>query len=283
MWEAGGITCHCPDAAEVASPRIPCPAAGRKVAGRRTGPGERANFPIRHGYPRTRPVGQAAPGLRRAAPASPSAPAAGPPEARHAIAQPRPRTEVAGNGGQNSSLSPFSSPSMLAWLICLAIAWGAVFLLCGCDKEKRGRGGPLGSVTAETRLKQHLGLIVPDSARNVKCHVEALMVMWVYARLDVPHSDLAGLLLQAPLNRLPRPSKNPDVLRELQVNASEIAWWPKSADGNVAVSQSTWRKPGKSSDWECTLSLRLDEQTERVVLYVQYSEEPVSRSGSTGK
>ena len=166
-------------------------------------------------------------------------------------------------------------PSRLAWPIWLAIVWGVVCVLWGCENGKGSGRGTSGSVTPETRLKQYLGLTVPESARSVECCVESAMVGWLHARVDVPLSDLPGLLDQAPLNRLPRPTKDPGILRELLVNAFEIPWWPMSADERVTVSQSTWRKPGKTGDWECTLSLRLDERAERVLLYLRYSEEPV--------
>ena len=159
---------------------------------------------------------------------------------------------------------------ILTTLVALVCSWYAVQMQ---EAAKR----PLGSVAPEACLKQHLGLTVPESARNVKCSVEAIMVKWVYARLDVPRNDLPGLLLQAPLNRLPPPSRNAELLRQLQVSASDIPWWQKSADGAIAVSQSRWRKSGESSDWECSLSLCVEEETDRVIVYVQYYEEPVSK------
>lgn len=165
---------------------------------------------------------------------------------------------------------------MLACPIWVTMTWGVVFLLCGCDKEKVSNQTSLDSVEPEICLKQHLGLSAPESAENVKCHVEALMVKWLYARLDIPCNDLPDLLLREPLNRLPRLSRNPDLLRQLQVNASQIWWWQKSEGENIAVSQSTWRKSGKSSDWQCTLSVCTEQSTETVTVYLQYNEEPVS-------
>jgi hypothetical protein len=103
------------------------------------------------------------------------------------------------------------------------------------------------------------------------------MLKWVYARFDIPLSKLPVLLHGEPLDRLPDLFEDSSLVKQLQVNASDIPWWQESMDENAKVSQTTWRKSGNKSDWECTLSLCVEQDTEVVTVYLQYHEEPLSK------
>ena len=171
---------------------------------------------------------------------------------------------------------------ILSWSICLVVAGGLVFLSGGCEKGTAPDSDRSRSAQPELCLKEHLGLVVPKDARNVRCHVEAMMVMWVFARLDVLPRDLPGLLSSHPLDRLPPLSQNADLVKQLQVNAAEIPWWQVSAGESLTVSRSTWRKSGGSSDWECALSICVERKADVATVYLQYYEEPVSHGATTG-
>jgi len=165
------------------------------------------------------------------------------------------------------------SASICILMVCIFAA--GAFLFGGCGKGKEERADCGASMPAEICLKQHLGLVLPEDARNVKCHVEALMVQWVFARFDVSPSILPGLLSLHPLDRLPPLSENPYLQKELQVDGAEIPWWQVPAGEGATVSQSSWSKTEQGSDWECTLSICVERRADVATLYLVYSEEPV--------
>ena len=144
----------------------------------------------------------------------------------------------------------------------------------GCSRDET-RETP---ETCRSSLQRHLGLCVPMEARNVECHVEALMVQWVYARFDVPSAALRVLSAQEPMNRLPSFAERPEVWERMAIRATELPWWRTQSGTVVRCSEAEWGKTGGTSNWMCRLDVcvaTIDDSWSTV--YLQYSEEPVRR------
>ena len=167
---------------------------------------------------------------------------------------------------------------ILTCSVWLAAIGGSLCVAGGCRERNVPSKTTRASTPPETRLKQHIGLVLPKEARNAKCYTQALMVQWVYARFDVPLAILPDLLASPPLDRLPILSTNPQLVAKLRVTAAEVAWWDVSANESVTASRASWRRKEKSGNWEYTLSICVDRKADAATIYLQHIKEPI-RSG----
>lgn len=145
----------------------------------------------------------------------------------------------------------------------------------------QGRRSQTSQGDANVLLAKELGIIVPNGAVNVKCSSEALMVKWVYARLDMQASELGSLLKQGVLAKLPLLEQNAEIQRTLEMTANDIDWWRLPEGQLVKVGQSSWRirtPKSWSSDLECTAGVAVAQKADLAQVYIQYSEETVSKN-----
>ena len=162
--------------------------------------------------------------------------------------------------------------------------------LAGCRDAKSPpstkSGAAADSAQPAACLEENLGLAIPETATNVRCRVQAVFVMWLFARFEIPRQELPALLSRSPLDKLPPLSEaDHDVPKNLQSMGPEIPWWDVSTAEGLVGSSVEWREPGtdrgSDSDFRCCLTVCVGETGERpggeATVYILYIEEPIGR------
>jgi hypothetical protein len=128
--------------------------------------------------------------------------------------------------------------------ICMTMLAILVCSVCGCKDESTQDQSSMESSDVATRcVRDHIGIDLPETATGVHCHVESLMIKWVFVRFSLPNEVVADVLQRPLMRRLPSFQQDATVAQELNVNASEIPWWNIAADA-ARVSRASWTKSG---------------------------------------